>query len=257
MNPKNISAIAHKEFHEHKYRFLITLISIPAVSGIFFMPHLFSQTSFLEDLIRQFHKLYSGYPADLKRQIILIDVQLPIYILVPAFACPFFGILESIIGEKDARTLEGLFSLPISRWEILFGKILPSIGGAIFVSWFTYFYHLIFLWIFCGEQLAVHLITPKWGLILVFLIPAIVYMIGITAILISMRVKRIQTAVNLSTIIFAPVFFGLTAIGLGYLEFDLNLLLAVGCILLVLGILMTFIVRQLFSVERLIRKMYD
>jgi len=253
----NIWHIARKELTEHKFRFLLILISIPAISGIFLIPHLCGNTEFMKELVQQLNWLYPDHAAEIRRKFILVDLQLPLYVLVPAFASPFFGILESIIGEKDARTLEGLFFLPVSRWDILFGKVLPSMGGAIFVSWFSYTYHILFFGIFIDEDLAFHLLTIEWMLILAFLIPVIVYMIGIMAILISIIVNKIQTAVNLSTVILAPIFFMLAGIGLGYIEFGVYNLATGGIMILLAGIIITFILRCQFSIERLIFKLND
>ncbi len=257
MIPENITSIARKEFQEHKIRILVIFISIPVLSSILLLPNLFGRTALLAEFIDQYSSVYASLPADLRRIFILVDLQLPLFILIPAFASPYFGILESIIGEKDARTLEGLFVLPVNRWEILYGKIGVSTIGAILISWFAFLFHLAFFLIFFGHDLAWHILSIQWLIILFYLVPAVVYFTGMTAILIAMRVNKIQTAVNLATLVFAPFFFVLIAIGTGYYKITVGLLLIVGASLIVLGILMTVIVRRVFSIENLLLNLHE
>ena len=251
----HVRIIAEKEISEHKLRFLLVFICIPILSGLFFIPHIFVNTAFLEDL--QIEARYLLYDPGIRRQLILVDLQLPIYVLIPAFATPFFGILESIIGEKDARTMEALFLLPVSRWTVLFGKIVPSVLFAIVLSWFSFVYHFTLFLIFTDKILALHLISWEWFIILILLIPGTVYMTSITAVYISMRVKKLQTAVNLSALILAPVFLLITAIGLGYIRIGTLFLTEGAVLILVIGIFMTMFVYRRFSVEKLILEMYD
>jgi len=257
MNINHINSIAWKEYQEHKIRILIILFTVPAISSLFFIPSLFSDSGLLEELIQKYDSIYSLYPPVLRRQMILVDFQLPLYLLIPAFASPFFGILEGIVGEKDGRTLESLLVLPVNRWEILFGKVGLSITAAIVISWFAFVFHLILFMIFIGSELALHLLTLKWFLICLLLIPAIIYMISIMAILIAMRVKKVQTAVNWSTVVFIPVFILLIGIGSDQIPLNTKIVICTGASLLFLGGIMTWIVKRQFSVERLILGMYD
>jgi len=257
MTLENITAIAWKEFREHKIRILVIFLSIPVLSAIFLLPNLFVRTSLLADFIDQYGSIYASYPSGLRRILILVDLQLPIYILIPAFASPYFGILESIIGERDARTLEGLFILPVNKWEILYGKIGVSTIGAILTSWFAFLYHLVVFFIFFGHIPAWHIISVQWLIILFYLVPAVVYFTSMTAILIAMRVKKIQTAVNLATLVFAPFFFVLIGIGTGYYKMGIGLILEVGAFLIVLGVLLTILVKHVFSIEKLLLNLHE
>ena len=257
MTLENITSIAWKEFREHKIRIMVIFISIPVLSAIFLLPNFCGRTSLLADFINQYSSIYASHPSDLRRILILVDLQLPLYILIPAFASPYFGILESIIGEKDARTLEGLFILPVNKWEILYGKIGVSIIGAILTSWFAFLFHLVIFFIFFGHVPAWHILSIQWLIILFFLVPAVVYFTSMAAILIAMRVKKIQTAVNLATLIFAPFFFVLIGIGTGQYRMAIGLILVVGVFLIVFGILLTIIVKHLFSIEKLMLNLHE
>ncbi len=253
----NISAIARKEYQEHKRRFLFIFFAVPALSAIFLLPHLFIPTSLLENFVNQYNLTSSEYTPDLRRQILLVEFQLPLYIIVPAFAVPYFGILESIIGERDARTLEGLLALPLNRWEILFGKTGPSMIGSIFISWFSFCFHMIFFLVFVGKELALHFLNIEWFIVLIFLVPAIVYSASMTAILIAFMVKKIQTAVNLATLIFTPLIFLLIGISIGEYSIEAISLVYMGILFFFLGIIMTCFVWHQFSIERLILSLFE
>jgi ABC-type transport system involved in multi-copper enzyme maturation permease subunit len=257
MNVTHIYNMAWKEYQENKIRILIILFTVPAISSLFFIPSLFSDYGLLEDLIQKYEAIYLKYSPVLRRQMILVDFQLPLYLLIPAFASPFFGILEGIVGEKDGRTLESLLALPVNRWEVLFGKVGLSITAAVIISWSAFVFHLVMFQILIGSQLSLHILTLKWFLVCFLLIPAIIYMISIVAILIAMRVKKVQTAVNWSMLIFTPVFILLIGIGTDQIPLSNNILIGVGSGLLFSGGILTWIVKQRFSVERLILGMYD
>lgn len=257
MDLNHIYSIAWKEYQEHRIRIIIILFTVPVISSLFFLPSLFSGAGLLDDLIQKYDAMYSIYPPVLRRQMILVDFQFPIYLLIPAFASPFFGILEGIIGEKDGRTLESLLALPVNRWEILFGKVGLSITAAVLISWFVYVFHLVLFEFFFGSELALHLLALKWLLICLLLVPAIIYMISIIATLIAMRVRKVQTAVNWSTVLFTPVFILLIGIGTDQIPLDTNILIYSGAGLVLSGGMMTWIVKRQFSIERLILGMYD
>ena len=257
MKLSNVFDIAQKEIIEQKYRFLIISLAIPVISGIFLIPNLVQNSLFLEELIRGYSNLYHEYAPEIRRQMIIIDAQLPIYLIMPAFATPYFGLLESFIGERDARTLEGLFMLPVSRWEILAGKMMPSFGGTLVICCFSYAYHFVTLGLLVGRDLALHMTGDKWFLLLGVFIPAVVYSVCITAILISMAVRKIQTAVNISALIFAPIYMLLAATGLGYIRVGPDQVLFGSLFFLLAGVIMTLFVRLRFSVENLVLKMHD
>ncbi len=68
--------------------------------------------------------------------IMLTDIKLLNYLLTLTFIIPLFLTIDLIVKKKEEGTIENLFSLPISDFEILLGKVLVSLLTTIILIWF-------------------------------------------------------------------------------------------------------------------------
>jgi ABC-type Na+ efflux pump permease subunit len=255
MEINNILRIAKKEFHEQKIRIFWTFLTMFFISALFLLPAIFdpweSDTQLFEKYLS---KNQSMNEADRSNAFVmfLIDIKFPLYIFLATFLSPLFGIMESIIKEKENRTLEALFVLPVKDQEIILGKMLVSLSSGIMLPWFIYISYFLLFTFACNSAIALFLIQFKWLFIMIALVPTCSFFINLVGITIASNVANIQSCYLYSFLILSPLFIVLILVSIGAVFISIKILLVTTILLIPVTILFYFIATKAFKREKIL-----
>jgi len=112
----------------------------------------------------------------------------------------------SIVGEKQARSLEALLATPIRTWELLFGKALAAALPGIIATWWTYILFAVTARFTVSDAVYQRIIVSQtWVLAVVLLTPLFSFLAVGCAIIISSRVRDPQSAQQLGSLVILPL----------------------------------------------------
>jgi len=256
MSPLKIRYLIYKELRERKIRHIAGFVLLSIISGLFFFPRFFGLddkfTDIISTLIPLYQKSFPLLPGEKLSLIIYTDIFFPVFILIPAITSPFLGVLESVIIEKENRTLEGLLSLPLSDKEILFGKMSSSIIAGICITWLLFLIHMVFFAVYLPNILFFHLLSAKWIFLVLILCPVISYIVNSMGIILAIWLKKLNTAGNLGIIILCPFFFFVFLISFGKINLNVMSIIIMSTIGFIIGSGLFFIAIRLFNREKLL-----
>lgn len=160
----------------------------------------------------------------------------------------------SIIGEKNARTLEPLLATPVRRWQLLAGKMLAALLPAVLLTWVSGGLFIAELALVTDANVVSHVVTGGWLVLFIAGTPLFGLIAVAVMTAISSRVNDTRTAQQLSIWAVVPI----AGIILGELsgQFELTVLMAVlaSLILIPVAILSTWGAAQLFQREAILTR---
>ncbi|PWK13813.1 ABC transporter permease subunit [Tumebacillus permanentifrigoris] len=160
-----------------------------------------------------------------------------LFLLIPLITTTMIA-ANSMVGEKERRTMESLLFAPISVIDLFLGKVLSALVPALAISFGTF---LGFTVLMDGLTYNIfhELIFPNanWLILMFWVIPTLTLCVILFNVLISARVKTFQAAQNLSGVIVLPIVALMVSNSTGLLLFGPIPLLVLGAVLLVIGLL--------------------
>lgn len=256
MKINNIKIIFMHQIKVNKLRLLFLLPGFMIIILMFILPTIVDYQSIQLNNYSELLSLYRQQNPLLDNNnliiIMLTDIKLLNYLLVMSFIIPMFLTIDLIVKEKEERTIENLFSLPITDFEILLGKILVSLITTIIIIWFFYFSTLIVSYYYNYRFLLSHLFSLKWLFSIFILIPVISYFINIVAITISCLVNKYQTSQFVAILVLSPFMVFFVLISNGTLIFYNRYLIFLFVFTLITSIVFSKISIKLFNRERML-----
>jgi len=129
---------------------------------------------------------------------------LAFFLLMPAYI-PLSIATFSIIGEKQARTLEPVLAAPIRTVELLTGKAIAALVPGVLAGWFTYVAFATLASVIYGPRLLGVVTDPSW-LAGVFLLGPVVGLSSVvTGVIVSSRVNDPRVAQQIGGVIIVPI----------------------------------------------------
>jgi len=194
----------------------------------------------------------SSTPGQHAIVLLLVYVFAPLFLLVPIMVASVTA-ADSVVGERERGTLEGLLHSPTTDRELFLAKLATPFVVAVLVTLASAgCYAIIANTVLRAYGLPPMFPNVVWTVLIVWVAPAAAG-VGLTlVVLISARVKTFQEASQISGIVVVPVVGLVIAQVTGLLLFDVALLVGLGCVLWLLTLLlMRFAVRR-FRRDRLI-----
>jgi ABC-2 type transport system permease protein len=184
----------------------------------------------------------------------LVGTEFSNFYLLLAMIVPSVIAAYSIVGEKNARTLEPLLATPVRRWQLLAGKMLAALLPAVLLTWVSGALFIAELAILTDAHVVSHVVSGGWLILFIAGTP----LLGLIAVAImtaiSSRVNDTRTAQQLSIWAVVPII----GIILGELsgQFELTVLVAViTCLILIpIAIFLTWGAAQLFQREAILTR---
>ncbi len=161
------------------------------------------QSETLDEIYAASPLLRAAGPEDVTK-LILVSQFMIFFLMMPVFI-PLSIAVQSIIGEKQNRTLEPLLATPIDTLELLLGKSLSAAIPAIIITWTSFAIFYASTLPIVGETLRGALLDPKW-IVTVLVIAPLLCLLGVgMAVLLSSRLNDTRAAQQLGAVVIIPI----------------------------------------------------
>lgn len=159
---------------------------------------------------------------------------------------------HSVVGEKQARTLEPLLATPITTFELLAGKTLAALLPAVALSLLCFIIYLAGIAVFARPGVTWALLTPRSLSIMFLLGPMAVLAALQIAVCVSSRVEDERSAQQWGSLIVLPIAAMFVAPLLGSQVMSLEVILGVVLLLLVVNAVLMRIGIRVFDRESIL-----
>jgi ABC-2 type transport system permease protein len=179
----------------------------------------------------------------------------PLFLMVPLMVSSILA-ADSFAGEKERRTMEGLFYTPISDMELFTAKVLTALVPAQVISITSFVLYGISVNLL-GYRTIGHVFfpSPVWWPLVFWLGPA-VSLLGLGAtVLVSSRAKTFVQAQQISGILVLPIVFLMVAQSSGVLFLSAVLTIAFGALLWPIGLWLVWVGARTFSRDAFVTRM--
>jgi ABC-2 type transport system permease protein len=226
--------------------FLI-VVAIPSISG--------QPLDRDSDLIRVsgVAGVQAALSADGQIQFFLFQQFLMLFLLTPITGAMALA-AHSIVGEKQARTLEPLLASPITTVELLVAKVLGALLPTLAISSIGLALYFIGIVLFADPGVAPAMLTARTVLLVAVIGPAAALVSLQSAIVISSRVNDARTAQQFGVLIVIPLTALLVAQFTGSLWLSATALGFMGLGLLGVWVLLTVVSARLFEREAILTR---
>jgi ABC-2 type transport system permease protein len=129
---------------------------------------------------------------------------LAFFLLMPAYI-PLAIATFSIIGEKQARSLEPVLAAPIRTSELLAGKALAALIPGVAAGWLTYVVFIALAAVVYGPHLFVVVSDPSWLAGVFVLGPAVGLVSVVAGVIVSARVNDPRVAQQIGGVVIVPI----------------------------------------------------
>ena len=126
------------------------------------------------------------------------------FLLMPAYI-PLSIATFSIIGEKQARSLEPVLATPIRTLELLAGKAIAALVPGVLAGYLTYVLFVALASLVYGPELFGVVTDPSWLTGVFLLGPAVGLSSVVTGVIVSSRVNDPRVAQQVGGVIIVPV----------------------------------------------------
>ena len=198
-------------------------------------------------------------PPPVRDQISGLDVnQAMVVLLLGFFFAPMFLILplmiasiigaDSIVGEKERKTLEALLYTPATDRELYLAKVLSAVGPAVAVAWGSFIVYTLVINI-AGAHLfeRIWFPLPHWWPLILWVAPAVATMGMSVIVLISSRVSTFMAAQQSSGLLVLPIVLLVVAQATGVIYLSVGLVVALGAVIWLIDAVLIWIGVKQFS----------
>jgi ABC-2 type transport system permease protein len=126
------------------------------------------------------------------------------FLLMPAYI-PLSIATFSIIGEKQARSLEPVLAAPIQTVELLAGKAIAALVPGVLAGWATYVVFVSLASLVYGPHLFGVVTDPSWLAGVFLLGPAVGLASVVSGVIVSSRVNDPRVAQQIGGVIIVPI----------------------------------------------------
>lgn len=233
------------------YPFVIAVI-IPAVTG----ERLSDSSDF--DIAKLFYQTEPSAPTlnpEAAIQAFIFQQTLALLVGLTTVTGGMSVAAHSIIGEKQARTLEPLLATPLKTRELLAAKVISAAIPGVLLTTACFVLYVVLIALIAEPGVWRALLTPR-SLGLVFLIGPLASLFGLQlAVCASSRVNDPRSAQQLGALVLIiPVGILQVAQFVGGVVLDTHILLAIGAVLTVCNLLVLRAAISLFDRESILIK---
>jgi ABC-type Na+ efflux pump permease subunit len=188
--------------------------------------------------------------------LILLSYAMFIAVLLLPIIIPAVTASETVVGEKERKTMEAILASPMSESEIVIGKIissfLPSVIGTLVAS-ITY---MLFIDILLYPYLGFILFPDLLSMVFVLVISPLISIISVELmIMVSTRVTSVRDAYQIGSLVVLPLIMLIVVEMFGLLMNSIATLIGSIAILIIVIVGLFKIATSIFDRERAIVKM--
>lgn len=199
----------------------------------------------------------AGSPAQQAAFFLTNYLLAPFFLLIPLMASSTIS-ADSLAGEKERGTLEGLLYSPISATELFLGKSLAAFLPALIVTWGTFLLNAVVVnavgWRSFGR---LFFPTSNWLPLLLLVIPLLVLAVIFLSVFISARVRTFQAAYQLGALVLLPVLALTVGQVTGVLFFSTPVILLLAAGLVIVDVIVLLLLRRYLDRPSLFESQVD
>jgi len=187
-------------------------------------------------------------------QVYLVSQFMMLFMLIP-LAIPITIAAYSIVGEKNAKSLEPLLATPITTFELLIGKSLSAVIPAVIATYGSFVIFIIGAgFLITSKAVLLAFLDLRW-LIAIFIVGPLMSVLAVNlSLMVSSRVNDPRAAEQISMILIVPVlgfFFGQMA---GLFVINREVILIIGVILLAIDAAVVYLAIRVFDREAILTR---
>jgi ABC-2 type transport system permease protein len=190
----------------------------------------------------------------LEAQMIQINEQLLLAFLLIPTILPSYIAAYTIIGEKQARTLEPVLATPISTWELLAGKGIAAASPAILLTWISYAVALGGLKLTVPPTVFAYTSHLTWVLAMALLSPLTALLSTLFGVIVSSRTNDPRTAQQVTAILVTPFIASSLAQLTGLILVSVPVVLLAALVTLLIDLTVLYFAVKLFRRETILTR---
>ena len=263
MNGSRLKAVVDRELLEiRKNRLLLFTIFLPPLLLAFLPIGIFAvlggqmgNTNMSGDQIARYYSLspaFKDFSLEELMQLIIFQQFLVLYLVMPLII-PMTVAAYSVIGEKEAHSLEPLLATPIRTGELLLGKSIAAVVPAVLATWLAY---AIFIGgarlVASSDRVFGGLLNPMWLVAMVILTPLLALLSVAVGVVISSRVNDTRVAQQIGGMLVIPaVVLGLAQTA-GFIPLNVFTFAAGSALVALIDIGVLYIATKVFQREKIL-----
>ncbi|MFP4365061.1 MAG: ABC transporter permease subunit [Spirochaetia bacterium] len=161
---------------------------------------------FIEEIIQYY--TIPGYISGLTQEMLFIFMNysfLPMFMIIPLMAATVIS-ANSVVGEKERKTLETLLYTPITNREFLWGKLASAFIPGVLTAYAAFLLYFVCVnGIFYGFTGHLLLVSPIWIPAMVLLVPAVSLLGLAVSLMVSLKAKSFMEAQQTAGIVVLPL----------------------------------------------------
>jgi len=195
----------------------------------------------------------AGMEASAVLQIMVVGQMMMLLLILPVII-PMTIAAYSIIGEKQARTLEPLLATPIRTWELLLGKSLAATLPAVALTWIAYAILVVGMAIIAKPVVFAAVVSGMWILAILIIAPLLAILAVNLGVLISSKVNDTRVAQQIGGLLVLP-FVGLgIAQTAGRVLYDLPMFMVGATVVAAADVAILAVATKLFQRETILTR---
>ncbi|MFH2039333.1 MAG: ABC transporter permease subunit [Chloroflexota bacterium] len=187
-------------------------------------------------------------------QVYLVSQFMMLFMLIP-LAIPITIAAYSIVGEKNARSLEPLLATPITTFELLVGKSLAAVIPAIIATYGSFIVFIAGVSLLIKSKAVLMAFMDLRWLVAIFIVGPLMAVLAVNlSLMVSSRVNDPRAAEQISMILIVPVlglFFGQMA---GLFILNKQIITIIAIILVAIDILVVYLAIHVFDREAILTR---
>jgi ABC-2 type transport system permease protein len=211
VRPELVLTVFGKEWREiASNKLLLGVVAAPAVifAAIPTAIVAFIQVNDLDmNQLGQIEVMLSAFPElppKLAAQGFIVTNFMAYFLLIPAMV-PIAIASQSVIGERQARSLEPQLATPVEVTELLAGKTLAAALPAVVATWAVWVGYGLINGAIADPRLLRMVFSPTWIVAMVSLVPLICVLSVLLGVIVSSRVDDPRTAQQFGAFVVLPI----------------------------------------------------
>ena len=154
--------------------------------------------------IQQYIANFPNIPPKLAAQGFIVTNFMAYFLLIPAMV-PIAIASQSVIGERQARSLEPQLATPIEVSELLAGKTIAAALPAVLATWAVWVAYGLINGAIADPRLLRMVFSPQWMVAMATLVPLICVLSVLLGVIVSSRVGDPRTAQQFGAFVVLPI----------------------------------------------------
>jgi ABC-2 type transport system permease protein len=186
--------------------------------------------------------------------LIMMNDQYLFYFLIIPMMMPVYIAAYSIVGEKEAKSLEPLLATPISVWELLVGKSIAAVAPPVGLTWLSFVVLVVGGYVIMPEPVFEALTRPVWIVGMALLSPLIALLSVFSGIIVSSRLNDPRAAQQVTGIFVIPIVASALVLMVGKILLSVSMVVVAAAVTLALDGVVLFFAVKLFQRETILTR---